>query len=159
MFLCYNLMSGKDLTERDVEVGPGSSELIASLERSNFLSQALRINLFEEVYVAKWCIVHGTKYCKNLLIITGKSDESMPIFQQIIYVIVTDGTNVKLITEEWHTVKYDRHTHTYAIRRPTTSSWSVFSQEDLYDYYPYHASKSYYDRDPLSYVVMRHRVH
>ena len=33
MFRCYNLMSGKDLTERDVEVGPWSSELVASLER------------------------------------------------------------------------------------------------------------------------------
>ena len=159
MFLCYNLMSGKDLTERDVEVGPGSSELVASLERSNFLSRALAINLFEEVYVAPWCLVHGIKYRKNLLVITGKSDDSTPIFQQIIYVIVTDVTKVKLITEEWHTVKYNRHTHTYAIQRPSTSVWSVFLLEDLYDYYPYHASKSYNDRDPLSYVVMRHRVH
>ena len=52
MFLCYNLMSGKDLTQRDVEVGPGGSELIATLERSDFLSQALKMSLFEEVYVA-----------------------------------------------------------------------------------------------------------
>jgi hypothetical protein len=124
-------MSGKDLTERDVEVGPGSSELVASLERSDFLSRALAINLFEEVYVAPWCIVHGINYRKNLLVITGKSDDSTPIFQQIIYVIVTDVTKVKLITEEWHTVKYNRHTHTFAIQRPSTSSWFVFLLEDF----------------------------
>ncbi len=141
-----------------MEVGPGSSELIASLERSDFLSRTLQINLFE-VYVARWCIVHGIKYCKKLLVITGKSDDSMPIFQQIVYIIVTDETSVKLITEEWHTIKYDRHTHSYAIQQLSTSSWSVVPVEDLYDYYPYHASKSYNDGDQLSYVVMRHRVH
>ena len=159
MFLCYSLMSGKDLTQRDVEVGPGGSELIATLERSDFLSQALKINQFEEVYVARWCIVHGIKYCKNLHVITAKSDDSTPIFQRIIYVIVTDTNNIKLVTEEWKTVQYDRHTHTYAIQQPSTALWSVTQLDDLYDYYPYHASKSYIDCDPLSYVVMRHRVH
>lgn len=65
MFLCYNLMSGKDLVERDVEVGPGSSVLVVSLERAEFLSRIIGVHLLEEVYVAKWCIVHGIKYCKN----------------------------------------------------------------------------------------------
>ena len=112
-----------------------------------------------EVYVARWCIVHGIKYCKNLHVITAKSDDSTPFFQRIIYVIVTDSTSIKLVTQEWDTVKYDRHTHTHAIQQPSTSRWSVLQFEDLNDYYPYHASKSYNDRDPLSYVVMRHRVH
>lgn len=152
-------MSEKDLTQRDVEVGPGASEFIATMERSDFLRQALKINLFEEVYVARWCIVHGIKYCKYLHVITAKSDDSSPIFQRIIYVIVTDATSIKLVTEEWDTVKCDRHTHTYAIQQLSTSLWSVIQLEDLYDYYPYHASKSYKDRDPLSYVVMRHRLH
>ncbi len=117
MYLCYDLMSCKELAEQDLELGPGSSELIASLERSDFLSRTLQINLFEEVYVARWCIVHGIKYCKNILVITGTSDDSMPIFEQIAYIIVTDETSIKPITEEWHTVKYDRHTHSYAIQQ------------------------------------------
>ncbi len=158
MFVCYNLMSGKDLSERDVEVGPGASELVASLERPQFLCQALNLNLFEEVYVARWCVVHGIKYSKNLHVITGKLDESTPIFQRIIYVIVINATTVKLVTEEWNTVKYHRHTHTYAIREFPTSPWSVVSIDELHDHYTYHASKSYDVSDSLCYVVMRHRV-
>ena len=80
MFLCYNLMSGKDLVDRDVEIGPGSSMLVISSDRAEFLSTAIRVHLFSEVYVAKWCVVNGIKFCKTILVITGKSDDSIPIF-------------------------------------------------------------------------------
>ena len=40
MFLCYNLMSGKELVDRDVEIGPGCSTLVVSLGRTEFLSRA-----------------------------------------------------------------------------------------------------------------------
>ena len=159
MYLCYNIMSGKDLVERDVEIGPGSLELVASLEGAEFLSRTLEIHLFQEVYVAKWCIIHGIKYCKNLLVITGKSDDVMPIFQQIVYVIVTESNAVKLITKKWDTVRYDRHTHTYVIRQLGATSWSMVSVDNLYDYYPCHASKSYNEGDQHGYVVLRHRIH
>ncbi|XP_028403161.1 uncharacterized protein LOC114525900 [Dendronephthya gigantea] len=158
MYLCYNIISGKDLVERDVEIGPGSIEIVASLERAEFLSRTLGIRLFEEVYVAKWSIVHGIKYCKNLLVVTGKSDY-LPVFQKIIYVMVTENSSVKLITEEWLTIRYDRHTHTYVIHQPHATSWSMVSVDNLYDYYPYHASKSYNEGDQHSYVALRHRIH
>jgi hypothetical protein len=103
-------------------------------------------------------VVHRIKYSKNLHVITGKLDESTPIFQRIIYVIVINATTVKLVTEEWNTVKYHRHTHTYAIREFPTSPWSVVSIDELHDHYTYHASKSYNVSDSLCYVVMRHRV-
>ena len=159
MYLCYNLLSGKELAERDVEVGPGSSELLTSLEQAEILSRELGIHLFDEVYVARWCIVQGIKYCKNLLVITGKSDDSMPVFQQIIYVLVTGPSTIKLVTEEWHTLQYDRHTHTYVIQPKPTGSWSIIPIEELYDHSLYHASKSYMNGDQCSYVVMHHRIH
>lgn len=43
-------------------------------------------------------------------------------FQQIMYVIVTEETSVKLVTEEWQTVTFDRHTHSYAIPQHSTPS-------------------------------------
>ena len=80
-------MCGKELVERDVEIGPGSSTLVASLEKAEFVSRVLGIHLFSEVYVAKWCVVNGIKYSKNILVITGKSKDALPIFQEIIFII------------------------------------------------------------------------
>jgi hypothetical protein len=73
-------MCGKELIDRDVEIGPGSSTLVASLERAEFLSTVLRVHLFSEVYVAKWSVVDGIKYSRNVLVITGKSEDGLPIF-------------------------------------------------------------------------------
>lgn len=150
-------MSGKDLVERDVEVGPGSSVLVVSLERAEFLSRIIGVHLLEEVYVAKWCIVHGIKYCKNILVKTGKSEDLVPIFQRIVYVICVENV-LKLVTEVWHTVRYDRHTHTCAVQLIEEPTWSVIPVENLYDRQLYHASKSYNDRDPLCYVTLSHRI-
>ena len=161
MFLCYNLMSGKDLVERDVEIGPGSSELVVSLEQSEVVSKALGVSLFEEVYVAKWCLVYGIKYSKNLMVIKEKQhdDVSLPVFHQILHVIVIDE-EVRLIVEEWDTVRYDRHMHSYAIQLLPKAPWSVVAINDLYDNaHTYHAAKSYKRDDKLSYVVLRHKIY
>ncbi|XP_071831544.1 uncharacterized protein [Apostichopus japonicus] len=156
MFLCYNMISGVDLVHKDVEVGPGCSTILVSLDRAEFLSRELGMHMFEEVFIAKWSIVHGVKYCKNLLVVTGKCDQEEPIFQQIIYVICIDN-GVKLVTESWDTVKYDRHTHTYALQQIAEPAWSVISVNNLYDRQPYHAAKSYQATE-LCYVTLRHRI-
>lgn len=139
-------------------MGPGSSVLVVSLERAELLSRILGIHMFEELYVAKWCIVHGIKYCKNLLVVTGKSDDMMPIFQQITYVICFEN-RIQLIIESWNTVRYDRPTHTYAVQQLHEPEWSVIPVDTLYDRQPYHASRAYKERDNLCYVVLRHRIH
>jgi hypothetical protein len=159
MFLCCHIMSSKDVVERDLEVGPGSKEMIASLTGAELIVRALAVNMFDDVYVAKWCVVHGIKYCKNLMVITGKTDDLLPSFHQILYIIVGENNNIYLQTQKWTTIAYDRHTHSYVIEEPEETICSLVSVHDLYDYYPYHASKSYKTDDLLSYVVLRHRIH
>ena len=158
MYLCYNLMSGKDLTEQDVEVGTGSSVILVSLDGAEALSRLLGLHLFEEVYVAEWCLVHGIKYLRNILVITKKSDDSVPIFERVVYVICIEKI-VKLVTEALETVSYDRHSHAYAVQPCQDPTWSVTLVDNLYDRQPYHPSKSYKYGDNLSYVTLRHRVH
>ena len=157
MFLCYNLMCGKKLVDRDVEIGPGSSTLVASLEKAKFLSRVFGIHLVSEVYVAKWCVVNGIKYSKNILVITGKSEDALPIFQEIIF-IICDGNYVRLVTALWETVKYERHTHTYVVRKSAESVWSIIPLDSIYDRQPYHASKAYREGDCNNYVTIRNRI-
>ena len=156
MFLCYNLMCGKELVDRDIEIGPGSSTLVASLERAEFLSCALGVHLFSEIYVAKWCVVNGIKYARNVLIITGKSD-ALPIFQEII-LITCDGNYIKLVTALWEFVKYERHTHSYVVTQSAEPIWSIIPMDNINHRQAYHASNSYREEDRLNYVTIRHRI-
>jgi hypothetical protein len=158
MFLCYNIMSGRDLAEIDLEVGPGSQEMVESLDGADLIVRALGVHMFDMVYVAKWCVLHGIKYSKNLLVITGKSDDMLPVFQQILYVIVCENNGVHLLTQGWKTIEYHRHTHSYAIEQPNNPLYSFISVNDLYDYFPCHASESYNEEDLQSHVVLRHRI-
>ena len=60
------MISAKDLVTRDQEVGPGSSVLVASLPNARVLEAILGVHLLDDVYVAKWCVVHGKRYEKNM---------------------------------------------------------------------------------------------
>ena len=60
------MISAKDLVTRDQEVGPGSSVLVASLPNTRILEAILGVHLLDDVYVAKWCVVHGKRYEKNM---------------------------------------------------------------------------------------------
>ena len=41
---------------------------------------------------------------------------------------------MKLVTELWETVQYDRHTHTYSVRPKDEILWSVVGVENLCDH-------------------------
>lgn len=160
MYFCYNMMSAKDLVKRDQEVGPGSSVLVASLPNARILEAALGVHLLDEVYLAKWCVVHGNKYQKNMVVVTGKTDELEPVFQRIVYVIcMEDG--IKLVTEPLNLVKFDRHSHCYVVQEPQVQRlWNINCVENLLDYQPYHAAKSYDQTEESHlFIVLRHRIH
>ncbi|KAJ8043406.1 hypothetical protein HOLleu_10472 [Holothuria leucospilota] len=150
MYLCHNLFTERSFVERDTEIGPGTSVLLASLPNANFLSTALEIPLHNEVFVANWCVVYGVKYCKSLLVITGMSEDE-PQFQKIQYIICLQ-TGLKLITECWETRHYDRHSHSYCVQPSEELNWSIVSVDDLLFFQPLHAAKSYKPDDRLFYV-------
>ena len=142
MYFCYNMISAKDLVTRDQEVGPGSSVLVASLPNTRILEAILGVHLLDDVYVVKWCVVHGKRYEKNMVVVTGKTDDLEPVLQRIVYVICMDD-GIQLLTEPICIIKFDRHTHSYVVQQPATVGlWSKNCMENLLDYQPYHAAKS-----------------
>ena len=151
-------MSKKDLSEVDFEVGPGSQVVVEYLDAADLIARRLGILVSDIVYLANWCKLHGIKYTKNLLLLTGKSDDMLPVFQQIIYVIVSENNSAHFLTLKWKTTEYHRHTHSYAIELPNDPKCSIISLNNLCNYCPYHASESYDEEDLLSHVVLRHRI-
>ena len=99
-------MCGKELADNDIEIGTGCSMLVLSLDNTEFLSRAIGVHLLSEVFVAIWVTVNGVN-----LVISGKSEDSFPVFQQIVYIITMGMADIKLVTAFWDTVKFDRHTH------------------------------------------------
>ena len=133
------MISAKDLVTRDQEVGPGPSVLVTSLPNARVLEVILAVDLLDDVYVAKWCVVHGKRYEKNIVVVTGKTDDLDPFFQRIVYVICMDN-GIQLVTEPFCIVKFDRHTQCYVVQQPAkVGLWSMNCVENLLDYQPYHS--------------------
>lgn len=142
------------------KVGPGSTVLVASLPEASVIGDVLGVDPMEEIYIANWCVAYGKKYQGNMLVVTGKNDDLEPVFPQIVYVVCLDD-GIKLVSELLHTVKSNRHTHSYIVRQPLLAGlWSMHRVEDLLDFQPYHAAKSY-DQSEEShlFIVVRHRIH
>ena len=137
-----------ELVEDDIEIGTGCSTLVLSLDNAEFLSREIGIHLLSEVFVAKWVVVNGIKYYKNALVVTGKSgDSAFPVFQQIVYILTMETADIRLVTAPWNTVKFDRHTHTYAVTPAENMVWSITKVKNLFDHHTYHASKSYTEEE------------
>lgn len=157
MLLCYNLMSKKTLVEKTIEVGPGESVLLASLENAATIAQNLGIALYDEIYVAKWCKVHGTEYRKNLMVLLDKADDGAPVFGKIMHVLSFRST-VSFICELWQSVGFDRHYHAYIVQLKHPQDIVFSDIDNLIDFHPFQANKSYKKDCLLYYISPRYSV-
>lgn len=142
MNLCFQMMSGKSLKDKELEIGPGSAVLLASLDHSEIISTALGgVPLFDDIFVANWCRFYGKKYRAGMMVVIDKDNDLDLIFGKIIH-ILADEYNVKLIVEKWHTVEYRDHVHAYTVQ-PLPNSIAAVALCNLIDFRPLHATKSY----------------
>ena len=156
MQLCYNIMTRHTLMERAVEVEPGSSVILASLDHAEYLAQNLQIPLYDEVYIANWCKVCGTEYRGNVMVVVRK-EEGDPVFGKVELVIPSNGS-VFLLCGLWHTNGFNRHYHAYSVLPCQPAEVTLVKVEDLIDYYPLHSTQSYDKHDQNYYINMRHKV-
>lgn len=156
ILLCYNVMSKKTLVEREDEVGPGESVILASMEYAEIVAQSLHVPLYDEVFIAKWCKVFGTKYCKNLVVILRKTEFGDPVFGKIKHVLFVNS-NAILVCEVWHTVGFNRHFHAYTAYPCQHTEVAVVEVDSLLEFIPLHASKSYQGGKEY-YISLRHSL-
>lgn len=157
MLLCYNIISRQTLTTtKSLEVGPGESLILASLDFANIIVENLRIPLYDEVFLAKWCKVYWTEYRPHSIVVVGKYESGDPMFGKISHVLLINS-HVLLVYEVWHTIGFRRHYHSYVACPLQPSEVAVLSVDCLIDFTPLHASKSY--RGGREYfITLRHIV-
>lgn len=123
------------MTERDVEVGPGESVILASLYCADITGQSLHVPLYDEVFVAKWCKVYETSYCKKVIVLVGKSEYGDPVFGTVRDVLSVNS-NAVLVYKLWHTVGFKRHFHAYIAHPCQPSEVAVAEIAPLLDFMP-----------------------
>jgi hypothetical protein len=159
MLLCHNIMAKRTLSEDGaIEIGPGESVVLASLEFAELMAHAIHIPIYDDVYIAKWCKVSGTEYSKHMMVVVKKTDDGYPVFAKIRHVVVISNSTVHLVSELWHTVGFKQHFHAYIVQPEEPASLVVSSVDQLIDFHPLHVNKSFKAGDPNYYVNLRHIV-
>nr|XP_054775349.1 uncharacterized protein LOC129283670 [Lytechinus pictus] len=156
MQLCYLVMSRQTTVEREFEVGPGTSVILASLEDADVIAQSVEIPLYDEVYRAHWCKVHGIVYQENMMVVVDKTGDGDPLFGKI-GVVLSVGTSVFLVCDLWETVGFRQHFHAYVVQPAPAKNVCVVKPEDLDVFYSLHANQSYAEEDRNYYISMRHK--
>lgn len=142
--LCSTFLSGRSLNDSILEVGPGSSVLLASLDNADAISRALGgYQLFDDVFVANWVIKYGTKYRNGMMVVMDKTPNFEPIFGQIRHVLVIENSQVQLVIEQWISDGFCQHLHAYAVRPRNPVELVALEVEELFDHHPLHATKAY----------------
>ena len=102
----------------------------------------LGVHLLDDVYIAKWCVVHGNRYEKNIVVVTGKTDDLEPFFSEdyLCHLYGRWNHGIQLVTEPFCIAKFDRHTQSNVVyQSATVGLWSMNCVENLLDYQPYHS--------------------
>lgn len=156
MLLCYNLLSQLSLVGDEVEIGPGSSVLVASITDSDVVHIRLRLGLYDEVFLANWCKVFGHTYKKHQMVVVGKNVELDPVFGKLVNIIAVES-GVRLIYEEWLTTGFSRHLHAYKVEAQEPRKTEICRIDDLLDYHPLQMIQSGPPNDPAFCVVTRYK--
>ena len=100
--------------------------------------------------------VCGTTYRKGTVVLTNFIHD-MPVFGQIITVILHESTQPLLITDLLQTLCFNKHFFAYEVKETTTRSYYACRQSDLADYHPlsiYTPQNSSLLLIPLKYYVL-----
>ena len=143
MKVCELMLSHTGPFSSALEVGPGTSELLLTLEDADAIATELGgYSLYDDIFVAKWIRYYGTTYRKGMIVVIAKSDELEPLFGRIIHVLVIEGTSVKLIVQPWSTDYFSQHFHAYGVQ-PILNKIIAIGIDDLVDFHPLHVTKAY----------------
>lgn len=115
LHLCYQLMSGKSLQDKEDEIEPGSIILLASLDHSEDISVSLgRVPVFDNIFFANWCRYYGMKYRAGMMVVIDIDEDLELAFGNIVHVLADGQENIKLIVEKWETTIFNQHYHAYS---------------------------------------------
>lgn len=103
---------------------------------------------------ASWVTINGVTYSIGLVVIVSSC--LVPIFGEIVDIIVYDTDNYLLVTRSLFTVAFVSHYHAYEVMHPESDEFSVLKQVQLPDSTPL----SLYSLKNHSnyYVILKHHI-
>nr|XP_054775592.1 uncharacterized protein LOC129284158 [Lytechinus pictus] len=157
--LCQNMITERQLGSSSLEVGPGSSVLLVSLDNAEVISQALGgYPLYDDLFLAKWIRLFGITYRKGMIVAIGKTDVDLePLFGKIIQVVILEESRVKLVVQRWENEGFSRHLHAYVVTPGDPTEVIAMGIDDLVDFNPLHATKAYM-QDDMWYICPRYKI-
>ncbi|PIK45680.1 hypothetical protein BSL78_17458 [Apostichopus japonicus] len=153
MNLCHRLLSGKDLNSRQKEIGNGENMLLAALDSAHGISVALgNYPMYDDIFIANWVKLYGVCYRPGMMVVVDKTECYDPVFAKIVHVAVLQDGSFKLICELWETILFSKHYHAYAALPVEPVNFTCILVEELVDFRPLHANKSYSLDDDHYYI-------
>lgn len=135
-------------TTRGIESGPVSNELLSDLEKCDFISEQLNIDLSSEVTITPWVKCHGTEYRKNLVVCLDLV-EDVPVFGKIVQILIKDGVYFLVSCMESEFVE---HLHAFRVFAQE-HSLVLKKTEQLFYYKPFDLQMTY-GNDSSFYIVL-----
>lgn len=143
MMACYFLNHNK-LKSTTVE---GRKTTLSIFDLENYAKYQSKIPLSNTVTVLKWLVFKSYKYKPKLFVTIG-SDGLFPTFGKIHYILL-EKDQYYFVIEQWETVGFDPHIHSYNIT--PSDAWIVLSSDQLSSYGP--ISSHIYAKDGLVYIM------
>ena len=153
--LCHSLSSG-DVLNLVTQVGPGSSQPIITLERSEEIADTLGCSRYDEVFCTTWVDVDGTKYKVGMTVLLEYNEDGAT-FGVIQHMFIDRDMNVDLSVVVVDDDHYDRHYHAHAVPYDHDGPLKLVPVRTLRDHHPLHAASGSWN-NPFKYVALRHRL-
>lgn len=154
MMLCFQLLTGR-LFKKETEIGPGQNSVLQSVENVQDVTGGLEdFPLSSNVYVPAWVKVNGTVYRPGMTVFMTCTTDGDPQFGRIKKIVTLDDS-VKLLVQRWTTVSFSHHYFAYSV--VPDQELEALSVNELHDFHPLHAVKSFDCDDDHYYIPLRYR--
>jgi hypothetical protein len=150
--LCTDWMSIQYISA--VDVGTGSAVLPCTLSVPDLVFQEAGIPLFEEIYLANYVKVCGSKYKTGDVVILSFEND-WPTFGAILHIMHASG-KVTFVVQKLFTVTYSSHYHAYEVER--TDDRTAVGYLNLADWHPLSLHTGFGQNAKCQYIVPRYEL-
>ena len=152
----HEFLIKQNVEQKGTEVYNQTVVPVTTLANAEEICANLKCGLDSDVIVANIVEVNGYKFRRSTAVLICWNEE-FPEFGEIQDIVIVDS-NIRFILRPLETLHFERHYHSYAVRKTPDVAVIVKSVDDLGDHRPVHAVKSYDVEDSNLYVPVRYQL-
>ena len=144
----------ESLPFKSIISGPLKTVELANMRNGEIIADNLNFDIDTEVEVVSWITCFGTEYRPDLML-CSKIENDHPVFCQIKDILLV-GEDYFLITEEFETLGFAAHFHSYHVLERKERKTLLFKVDLLLFYKPFDLQTSYGFAENDLYIVPLH---